>query len=80
MNLAPSAFAGTATGLFEMDQASDLYSINAATGVATKVGATGIAAANRQYDTSLSGDGTWLYYTAGSGRGRRTELYRALMC
>ena len=75
MNLNAAAFAGTSTGLFEVDQASNLYSINAATGAATKVGATGIAPANQQYDTSMSGDGTWLYYTAGLG-GQTDELYR----
>ena len=75
MNLDVAAFAGTATALFEMDRSSNLYSIDAATGAAKKIGATGIAPANRNHDTSLSSDGTWLYYTVGL-EDEADELYR----
>jgi hypothetical protein len=68
------AFAGDSDGLFEVDYSSNLYSINPTTGAAQLVGATGLTANNGRFDTSLSADGTSLYYTAG-GPGAYDELY-----
>ena len=42
---------------------------------ATLIGATGLPGYNFGFDTSLSSDGTWLYYTAGPSGGV-DELYR----
>jgi hypothetical protein len=67
-------FAGGLTGLFEVDYLSNLYSISPDTGTATLVGATGLAANNGSWDTSLSDDGTNLYFTAGAG-GAIDQLY-----
>ena len=61
-------------GLFEVDYSSDLYSISPDTGTATLVGATGLAANNGSWDTSLSDNGTSLYFTAGAG-GAIDQLY-----
>jgi PEP-CTERM motif len=68
------AFAGGANGLFEFDSLSNLYSINPNTGVATLVGATGLPANNGGWDTSLSDDGTNLFFTGGGG-GQIDQLY-----
>jgi hypothetical protein len=67
-------FAGGFNGLFEIDYSSNLYSIDPNTGAATLVGATGLAANNGNWDTSLSDDGTNLYFTAGGG-GAIDQLY-----
>lgn len=75
MNLWASAFAGTGSGLYEVDQSSDLFSINSLTGAATEIGPTGLTPTNGAYDTSLSSDGTWLFYTAGQP-GQPDELYQ----
>lgn len=69
------AFAGSDSGLFEIDYSSNLFSINPLTGQGTLVGSLGIAANNGQYDTSLSADMNYLYYTAGLA-GQADELYR----
>ncbi|HVW12082.1 MAG TPA: PEP-CTERM sorting domain-containing protein [Bryobacteraceae bacterium] len=69
------AFAGSASGLFEIDYSSNLFSINPLTGQGTLVGALGIAANSGNYDTSLSADLNYLYYTAGQ-TGQADELYR----
>jgi hypothetical protein len=71
----PTVFTASLAGLFEVDYASNLYQLNAGTGKATLIGATGLAANNGWYDTSLSSDGTSLYYTQGSP-GVNDELYR----
>ena len=68
-------FAGSNAGLFEIDYSSNLFSINPLTGQGSLVGSLGIAANNGQYDTSLSADMNFLYYTAGLA-GRADELYR----
>jgi hypothetical protein len=69
------AFAGAASGFFEIDYSSNLYSIDPLTGKAMLVGATGLQANNGGYDTSLSDDGSSLLYTAGRP-GQADELYR----
>ncbi|HEU5021285.1 MAG TPA: hypothetical protein VFT60_05325 [Bryobacteraceae bacterium] len=69
------AFAGSNAGLFEIDYSSNLFSINALTGQGTLIGSIGIAANNGHYDTSLSADTDYLYYTAGPA-GHADELYR----
>ena len=69
------AFAGSNAGLFEIDYASNLFSINPLTGQGSLIGSLGIGANNGQYDTSLSGDMNYLYYTAGLS-GHADELYR----
>src|SRR5580698_8515390 len=74
LQLSSVGFAGGLDGLFEVDYASSLYSINPDTGAATLVGATGLAANNGSWDTSLSDDGTNLYFTAGAG-GAIDQLY-----
>jgi hypothetical protein len=74
LQLSSVGFAGGLSGLFEVDYASNLYSINPNTGGATLVGSTGLAANNGSWDTSLSDDGTNLYFTAGAG-GAIDELY-----
>jgi hypothetical protein len=74
MSTASGAFAGDSYGLFEVDYASNLYSVNPETGKAEFVGATGLVANNGSFDTSLSADGPYLYYTAGHG-GAADELY-----
>lgn len=61
-----AAFAGGSNGLFALGYDANLYSINSATAKATKIGATGLAANNGNFDTSLSFDGTALYYTQGA--------------
>ena len=68
-------FAGGANGLFAIDESSALYSINAATGKGTMIGSTGLTANNGNWDTSLSSDGTDLYFTAGHGSSA-DELYK----
>jgi len=68
-------FAGAGNGLFEIDSLSNLYRINPNTGAATMVGPTGLPANNGGWDTSLSDDGTNLYFTAG-GAEAVDELYR----
>jgi hypothetical protein len=73
--LSSVGFAGGINGLFEVDYASNLYSIDPNTGAATLVGATGLAANSGSWDTSLSDDGTNLYFTAGAG-GALDELYQ----
>ncbi len=70
-----AAFAGGPGGLFEIDYASNLYSINAGTGAAKLIGATGLKANNGNYDTSLSLNGTSLYYTEGKNN-QNDELYQ----
>lgn len=67
-------FGGGANGLFEIDSLSDLYSINPNTGAATLIGATGLPANYGGWDTSLSDDGTNLFFTEGGG-GQIDELY-----
>lgn len=74
LQLTSVGFAGGLNGLFEVDYSSNLYSIDPTTGGATMVGATGLAANNGSWDTSLSDDGTNLYFTAGGG-GSIDELY-----
>jgi len=74
LQLSSVGFAGGFNGLFEIDYASKLYAINPGTGAATLVGATGLAANNGSWDTSLSDDGTNLYFTAG-GAGAIDKLY-----
>jgi len=74
LQLSSVGFAGGSNGLYEIDYASNLYSIDPQTGAATLVGATGLAANNGHWDTSLSDDGTELYFTAGAG-GAIDELY-----
>jgi hypothetical protein len=69
------AFAGSDAGLFEIDYSSNLFSINPLNGQGTLIGSLGIAANNGQYDTSLSADLNYLYYTAGMA-GHADELYR----
>lgn len=69
------AFAGSASGLFEIDYSSNLFSIDPLNGQGTLVGSLGIAANNGHYDTSLSADLNYLYYTAGLA-GQADELYR----
>jgi hypothetical protein len=69
------AFAGSNAGLFEIDYSSNLYSINPLSGQGSLIGSLGIAANNGQFDTSLSADMNYLYYTAG-GAGQADELYR----
>ena len=75
LNLNLAVFGGSAMGLFEIDYQSVLYSINKDTGAAKLIGKTGLAPNNGMNDTSLSSDGQYLYYTAGSA-GARDELYR----
>ena len=75
LNLTVPVFGGGVSGLFELDTGSHLYSISATTGQATLIGPTGLPTNNFNYDTSLSGDGTSLYYTAGPAGGI-DELYR----
>jgi hypothetical protein len=75
VQLSSAGFAGGVNGLFEVDYASNLYSIDPASGAATFVGATGLAANNGGWDTSISDDGSFLYFTAG-GAGAIDELYR----
>lgn len=70
-----AAFAGGSNGLFALGYDANLYAINSTTAKATKIGATGLAANNGNYDTSLSFDGTALYYTQGSS-GAADALYR----
>lgn len=67
-------FAGAGNGLFEIDSLSNVYSIDPNTGAAALVGPTGLPANNGSWDTSLSDDGTNLYFTAG-GAGAVDELY-----
>ena len=67
-------FAGGLNGLYEIDYGSNLYSIDPETGAATLVGATGLAANNGSWDTSISDDGTNLYFTEG-GAGAIDTLY-----
>lgn len=67
LQYSPAGFAGGMNGLFEIDYESNLYSINPATGAATLIGNTGLPANNGSWDTSLSDDGTNLYFTAGTG-------------
>jgi hypothetical protein len=43
LQLSSAGFAGGLNGLFEVDSMSNLYAINPGTGVATLVGATGLA-------------------------------------
>jgi hypothetical protein len=74
LQLTSVGFAGGFNGIFEIDYSSNLYSINPGTGAATPVGATGLAANNGSWDTSLSDDGTNLYFTAGAG-GAVDQLY-----
>ncbi|MGA2714899.1 MAG: PEP-CTERM sorting domain-containing protein [Bryobacteraceae bacterium] len=74
LQLSSVGFAGGMNGLFEIDYASNLYSINPDTGAATLIGATGLRANNGRWDTSLSDDGTNLYFTAGRG-GAIDQLY-----
>jgi hypothetical protein len=74
LQLSSVGFAGGLNGIFEVDYASNLYSINPETGAATLVGATGLAANNGSWDTSLSDNGTNLYFTAG-GAGAIDQLY-----
>lgn len=69
-----AAFAGGNNGLFALGYDANLYSINASTAEATRVGATGLAANNGRYDTSLAFDGTNLYYTQGAS-GASAILY-----
>jgi len=69
------AFAGSNAGLFEIDYSSNLYSINPLSGQGSLIGSLGIAANNGQYDTSLSADLNYLYYTAGAA-GHADDLYR----
>src|SRR5581483_166566 len=69
------AFAGGQAGLFEVDYSSNLYQLNAATGKASLIGSTGLAANNGNYDTSLAMNGSILYYTAGKA-GAKDELYQ----
>jgi Tol biopolymer transport system component len=75
MNLTATVFGGGVNGLFELDPSSNLYSVSAATGQATLIGQTGLPTNNFSYDTSLSSDGSYLYYTAGPAGGL-DELYR----
>ena len=75
LNLTAIVFAGGSNGLFEIDSASNLYSISATSGHATLIGATGLPSNLKQYDTSLSSDGSSLLFTAGSS-GSIDELYR----
>lgn len=74
LQLSSVGFAGGLNGLFEVDYKSNLYSINPDSGAATLIGATGLAANNGSWDTSLSDDGTNLYFTAGGG-GAIDKLY-----
>jgi hypothetical protein len=74
LNLSLAVFGGGPTGLFELDYASNLYHVNASTGHASLIGSTGLAANNGYYDTSLSSNGTSLFYTAGRP-GANDELY-----
>jgi len=74
LQLSSVGFTGGLNGLFEVDSMSNLYSINPGTGAATLVGATGLPANNNSWDTSLSDDGTNLYFTAGAG-GAIDKLY-----
>jgi len=69
------AFAGSNAGLFEIDYSSNLFSINPLTGRGSLIGSLGLAANNGQFDTSLSADMNYLYYTAGLA-GHADELYR----
>ena len=69
------AFAGSDAGLFEIDYSSNLYSINPLNGRGTLIGSLGIGPTYGQYDTSLSADLNYLYYTAGLS-GQASELYR----
>jgi hypothetical protein len=69
------AFAGSDAGLFEIDYSSNLFSINPLTGQGSLIGSLGLAPNNGQYDTSLSADIDYLYYTAGLS-GHADELYR----
>ena len=73
--LSSVGFAGAGNGLFEVDYLSNLYSINPETGAAALIGATGLAPNYGGWDTSISDNGTYLYFTAG-GAGALDELYR----
>lgn len=75
LQLSSVGFAGGLDGLFEIDYMSNLYSIDPATGAARLVGATGLGPNDGGWDTSISDDGTFLYFTAGGG-GAVDELYR----
>lgn len=75
LNITSAGFAGGDNGLYEVDYMSNLYTINPTTGAASLVGATGLAPNYGYWDTSLSEDGTYLYFTAG-GAGATDELYR----
>lgn len=75
LQLSSVGFAGGTNGLFEVDSMSDLYSIDPLTGAAILIGATGMGPNYRGWDTSISDDGSFLYFTAG-GAGAIDELYR----
>ena len=75
LNTTSEVFAGGANGLFEIDSLSDLYSISPLTGAGSLIGSIGLPANNGGWDTSLSDDGTNLYFTAGGG-GAIDELYQ----
>jgi hypothetical protein len=74
LQLTSVGFAGGYNGLFEVDSMSNLYSINANTGAAELIGATGLGPNYQTWDTSLSDSGTELYFTAG-GAGAIDQLY-----
>ena len=73
-NVVTAVFGGGSNGLYEIDEASNLYSINGNTGAGTLIGPTGLPVNNRGWDTSLSDNGTTLYFTEG-GAGAIDELY-----
>jgi hypothetical protein len=71
-----TTFAGLGNGLlYAVNYSDNLYSIDSTTGAATLVGATGLPALTfPDYDDSLAGDGTNLYFTLDTNGGI-AELY-----